>query len=48
VSREEAKEKMPVMQLSFMGESRRMDNTRMKNELGLRLHYPTVAQGLKT
>ena len=47
VSRDGAKEKLPVMLLSFMGESRRMDNTRMKNELGLRLHYPTVAQGLQ-
>ncbi len=46
VSREDAKEKLPVMQLSFMGESRRMDNTRMKKELGLRLRYPTVADGL--
>ena len=34
------------MQLSFMGESRRMDNTRMKRELRLRLRYPTVVQGL--
>ena len=48
VSREDAREKLPVMLLSFMGESRRMDNTRMKKELGLRLHYPTVADGLKT
>ena len=29
-----------------MGESRRMDNTRLKQELGLRLDYPTVATGL--
>ena len=46
VSREDAKEKMPVLQLSFMSESRRMDNTRLKKELGLRLCYPTVATGL--
>jgi len=46
VSRDGAKEKLPVMLLSFMGESRRMDNTRMKKELGLRLRYPTVAEGL--
>jgi len=46
VSREGAKEKLPVMLLSFMGESRRMDNTRMKRELGIRLRYPTVAEGL--
>jgi nucleoside-diphosphate-sugar epimerase len=47
VSREGAKEKLPVMLLSFMGESRRMDNTRLKTELSLRLRYPTVADGLK-
>ena len=34
------------MQLSFMGESRRLINTRMKRELRLRLRYPDVAQGL--
>jgi len=30
-----------------MSESRRLDNTRMKQELGLRLRYPTVHNGLK-
>jgi hypothetical protein len=29
-----------------MGESRRLDNTRLKRELRLRLRYPTVAAGL--
>jgi hypothetical protein len=29
-----------------MSESRRMDNTRMKRELRLRLKYPTVSNGL--
>jgi nucleoside-diphosphate-sugar epimerase len=46
VPRESAKEQLPVMLLSFMSESRRMDNRRMKEELGLRLRYPTVVQGL--
>ncbi|HEY5799259.1 MAG TPA: SDR family NAD(P)-dependent oxidoreductase, partial [Burkholderiaceae bacterium] len=32
----------PVL-LSFMSESRRMDNRRLKAELGYRLRYPTVA-----
>jgi nucleoside-diphosphate-sugar epimerase len=32
--------------LSFMSESRRLDNARMKRELGVRLLYPTVAEGL--
>lgn len=29
-----------------MSESRRLRNQRLKGELGLRLRYPTVAQGL--
>ena len=29
-----------------MSESRRLDNTRMKRVLGLRLRYPTVYEGL--
>ena len=29
------------MMLSFMSESRRLSNTRMKRELRLRLRYPT-------
>jgi len=46
VARDSAKEQLPLVLLSFMSESRRMDNTRMKQELGLKLRYPTVAQGL--
>ena len=46
VSRQGATQQLPVMLLSFMGESRRMDNTRLKKELRLKLHYPTVVQGL--
>jgi uncharacterized membrane protein len=34
------------MQWSFMSESRRLDNTRMKRELRLRLRYPTVVAGI--
>jgi nucleoside-diphosphate-sugar epimerase len=33
-------------QLSFMGESRRLVNRRMKEELGIRLRYVTVADGV--
>ena len=36
------------MTLSFMGESRRLRNDRLKRELGLKLRYPTVASGLQT
>ena len=41
-----AQEQLPVMQLSFMSESRRMDNSRMKLELRLKLRYPSVIDGL--
>jgi nucleoside-diphosphate-sugar epimerase len=46
VSRAEAQALLSPMQLSFMAESRRLDNRRMKRELRLRLRYPTVAEGL--
>ena len=46
VSRSSATEALPLMLLSFMSESRRLDNTRMKRELRLRLTYPTVREGL--
>ena len=34
--------------LSFMSESRRLRNARMKQELRVRLRYPTVSQGLRS
>jgi nucleoside-diphosphate-sugar epimerase len=46
VARTGAKEQLPLMLLSFMSESRRLDNQRMKKELRLKLRYATVAQGL--
>jgi nucleoside-diphosphate-sugar epimerase len=46
VARSTAQGELPLLLLSFMGESRRMDNTRLKRELRLRLRYPTVALGL--
>ncbi|MES2878084.1 MAG: NAD-dependent epimerase/dehydratase family protein, partial [Pseudomonadota bacterium] len=46
VPRSTAKLQLSLMLLSFMSESRRMDNTRMKRELRLNLRYPTVMQGL--
>jgi len=46
VSRAEAATLLSPMQLSFMGESRRLLNQRLKTELRLRLRYPTVEQGL--
>lgn len=47
LERSVAMAQLPAMQLSFMSESRRMDNTRMKKELRLRLRFPTVVQGLQ-
>ena len=46
ISRQEAQERLPEALLSFMRESRRLANTRLRRELRLRLRYPTVAQGL--
>jgi nucleoside-diphosphate-sugar epimerase len=47
VARATAQTELPLMLLSFMSESRRMDNTRMKRELRLRLHFPLVDMGLR-
>lgn len=44
--RDEVRRLVPPMQWSFMNESRRLDNSRMKRELRLRLRYPTVAAGI--
>jgi nucleoside-diphosphate-sugar epimerase len=46
ISRTQAQTELPAMQLSFMSESRRMVNTRMKRELRLQLRYPHVTDGL--
>ena len=48
VPRSAAREQLSVMLLSFMSESRRLDNRRLLQELGLRLRYPTVAEGLRS
>ena len=47
VPRSTAQEQLSLMLLSFMSESRRLDNQRMLRELGLRLRYPSVAEGLR-
>jgi nucleoside-diphosphate-sugar epimerase len=47
VPRSTAQDELPLMLLSFMGESRRLDNARMKKELRVGLWYPTVHAGLK-
>ena len=47
VSRDVAQQKIPGALLSFMQESRRLDNRRLKQVLGVRLEYPTVHEGLR-
>ena len=47
LARDVATVQLPATLLSFMSESRRLDNRRMKNELRLALRYPTVAEGLR-
>ena len=46
ISRAEAQGSLPVSLLSFMSESRRLRNQRLKTELRVQLRYPTVVQGL--
>ncbi len=46
LSRAELATRLSPMQLSFMAESRRLQNRRLKQELRLRLRYRTVAEGL--
>ncbi|MFC5398458.1 SDR family oxidoreductase [Undibacterium jejuense] len=44
--RYELAQQVSPMLLSFMSESRRMQNQRVKRELGMRFQYPTVTQGV--
>jgi len=46
VSRRDAPGMLPPTQLSFMNESRRLDNARLKRELRFRFRYPTVDAGI--
>jgi nucleoside-diphosphate-sugar epimerase len=46
ITRAQATAQLSPLLLSFMSESRRLDNRRLKQELGLRLRYPSVATGL--
>ncbi|MEY2873777.1 MAG: hypothetical protein RLZZ373_1148 [Pseudomonadota bacterium] len=46
ISREQARTQLSPMLLSFMSESRRLDNRRMKRELRVVLRYPDVTTGL--
>jgi len=47
IDRAEAQRVLPESMLSFMNESRRLTNSRMKQELLVRLNHPTVRDSLK-
>ena len=47
VSRAQAEQELSAMQMSFMSESRRLRNVRMKQELGLRLRFADPLSGLR-
>jgi nucleoside-diphosphate-sugar epimerase len=46
ISRGEAQTQMSPLQLSFMSESRRLGNQRIKNELRAQLRYPQIEDGV--
>jgi nucleoside-diphosphate-sugar epimerase len=47
IAREEARRVIPPQLYSFMSESRRLANHRMKRELRVRLRYPSVHDGIR-
>ena len=47
ISLVEAQKILTPGMLSYLNESRRMDNRRMLEELGVTLHYPTLKEGLR-
>lgn len=47
ISMAEAEREMNPLMLSYLKESRRMDNRKMKEKLEIELLYPTLAEGLK-
>jgi nucleoside-diphosphate-sugar epimerase len=48
VSRSDAARHFSETQLTFLSESRRLSNHRLKHELRVDLRYPTVREGLET
>jgi hypothetical protein len=47
LSRAAIASRLSPLTLSFMSESRRLDNRRIKRELRVRFAYPTIADGLR-
>lgn len=48
ISLEKAREVLPTGMLSYLEESRRLDTTRLKEELGIQLQYPDLASGIES
>ncbi len=46
ITRAEAEQRLSPAMLSYLNESRRVDNHKMLRELGIRLRYPNLASGL--
>lgn len=46
LAREQMAATLNVEMMSYLGESRRIDNTRLRNVLGVRLRYPDLKSGL--
>jgi nucleoside-diphosphate-sugar epimerase len=46
IARADAERRIPPALLSFMRESRRLSNRRLKEALGIALRYPTVYDGV--
>lgn len=47
LTREQAARELSPMQMSFLGESRRLVNRRLKRELRVRLRYPTIDEAFR-
>ncbi len=47
LTREQAAQQLSPMQLSFLGESRRLVNARLKRELRVRLRYPNIEEAFR-
>jgi nucleoside-diphosphate-sugar epimerase len=46
ISLAEAADRLSDGMLSYLGESRRLRNDRLRDELGVELRYPSLAEGL--
>lgn len=48
ITLQQARKEFSEMRLSFLGESRRIDNTKMRNVLGVNLRYPDPIEGISS